>query len=120
LLVFIRKTPVGTFDQVTVELCLHLGTQPRFVSGHQQDRLSGRIEGKGHAPDPATGSKAHFLHVGVTRTLQRVDGRPTEGRSDFREHTRRFEQVVLDPFLERSELRLELGMKQDDPRHEGI
>ncbi len=49
-----------------------------FVSSHQQDGPPLEIKSNSNAPYAPIGAKVKFLHVGVTRTLERIYLQPSQ------------------------------------------
>ena len=58
-----------------------------------------------------------FLHVGVRRSFQGIDGRPPEGGTANAQKPQGRQQFILHAFGKGVELRIELGMEQDRPFH---
>jgi len=69
-----------------------------LVSGHQQDGLTLRIEGERDSPYAPIGIKAQLLHVGVARTLQRIDLRSFQEWSLLAKNCRQGHKYVLNLF----------------------
>ncbi len=90
---------------------------PTLVSSDQQDRLSLRIEGKGHSPDLSVPGKPKFFHVGVLRALQRVDRRSSQIGSKLSQQLGVCQQFVLKLVHQGFELSIEGIVKENRSSH---
>jgi hypothetical protein len=66
-----------------------------FVPGYKQDGLALWVEGKCDAPNASIGIETQLLHVGVARTLRRIDLRPPQERPFLAKDCRPRCQYVL-------------------------
>ena len=57
----------------------------RFIAGHQQDRLSFRVERKSDSPFSTRRAEPKLLQIRATGSLQRVDVRSPESRPELLE-----------------------------------
>lgn len=105
---------IGLRNQCPVEALL---ASARFVARDQQDRLTRRIECKGHPPHPAVRIESQLLHVGVLGSFQRIDPRPARLWTKSLDHLRLRQQFDLDCGCERWKLRSKFGRKADCPSH---
>lgn len=104
-------------DQALVEPALIC---PALISPDQQDRLSLRIEGKGHSPDLTIPRKPKFFHVGVLRALQGVDRRSTQIGSKLSQQLGVCQQFVLQFVHQGFELSIEGIVKENGLGHSRI
>ncbi len=105
-------------EQALIETCADL--PPALVSPNQQDRLSLRIEGKGHSPDLTVPGKPKFFHVGVLRGLQGVDRRSPQIGSKLSQQLGVCQQFVLKLVHQGFELGIEGIVKENGPSYEQI
>ena len=92
-------------------------THSGLIARNQKNAASPRIECEGHSPYAARSAKAKFLHVGVARTVQRIDIRPSQGRSAFTQRQEHREQGILHRRRKLIELGLESRVELDTPFH---
>ncbi len=92
-------------------------THSGLVAHNQKNAASPRIECEGHSPYAARSAKAKLLHVGVARTVQRIDFRPSQGRSTFTQRDEHREQGILHCRRKLIELSLESRVELDTPLH---
>ena len=90
---------------------------PSLVSPNQQDRLSLRIEGKGHSPDLTVPRKPKFFHVGVLRALQGVERRLPQIGSKLSQQLGVCQQFVLKLVHQGFEFCIEGIVKENGPSH---
>lgn len=90
---------------------------PALISPNQQDRLSLRIEGKGHSPDLTVPGKPKFFHVGLLRALQGVDRRSPQIRAKLSQQLGVCQQFVLKLVHQDFELSIEGIVKENGPSH---
>jgi hypothetical protein len=90
---------------------------PTFVSPDQSDRLSLRIEGKGHSLDLPAPRKPKFLHVGVPRALQGVNAGSPQIGAKFGQQFGVCQQFVSKPLNPSFELSIESIVKEDRAGH---
>ena len=107
---------VGETDEPFVEPFL-VGTA--LVSAHEKDRLPIRVEGEGDASYLALPAKPKFLHVGVLRSLQSVDGGVPEARPKLAEQQGMGEKLILQALGEGLKLAVELVVEEYRPAHGG-
>jgi hypothetical protein len=72
------KSFVGLCYEMAIKSLL---AATRFVSRDQKDRVALWVERESDAPDTSSSVKTQLLHIRVTRTLERIDARPTELRA---------------------------------------
>src|SRR5271166_547423 len=99
-------------NQIVVKAALR---NPVFVSRHQQDGLALRIKGKSNTPYASIGIKAQLLHVGVARTLQRIDLRSSKERSLLAKVDGQGNQFFLNDFRQAPVLRDKLLVEYNLP-----
>jgi hypothetical protein len=73
------ESAIRDLDQIPVE---PIPSNSRLVTTNQQNRPALYVERKGHPPRAATGTEAKLFHVGVLRSIQRIDLRPAKQRSE--------------------------------------
>ena len=79
-----------------------------FVTGHEHHGPPHGIEGEDNAPFPAGGRKPKLLHVGVLRSVQRIDPRTLRRRPKLLDDPQLGDQLVLHIRIERVIVRTEL------------
>jgi hypothetical protein len=102
-------------DQPLVEAIL---AAARFVSGNKQYGLPGRIEGECYAPNATGGLESKLFQIGVFRPLQGIHLRTSKLRSIDFEKLDASENRILNRFVEKQELLLELVRQPNDSRHQ--
>jgi hypothetical protein len=106
---------VSLCHQALVELFL---TDTRLVSAGEQNALSGGIEGECHPPNAPGGLESKLLQIGVSRPLQGVHVRASKPRAIDLEELEAGQNPILNRFIEKEELRLELVRQPNDPGHQ--
>lgn len=86
------KTSIGNRDQLTVKPAF---LDASLVASDQQYCLAVRIEGKSHAPDTVVGIEPQLLHIGMLRSVKRIDLGSAKCRSKLLQHCRPSQQLVL-------------------------
>jgi hypothetical protein len=107
----------GLCHQALVEL---LFTDIRLVSAGKQNAFSGGIEGECHTPNAASGVESKLLKIGVLRPLQSIHVRPSKLRAIDLEELEAGQDPILNRFIKKQELLLELLCQPNDPRHKYI
>ena len=108
---------VGLADQPLVEAPL---TNSGLVAGYEQDSPSSRIEGEGNSPDAAVGSETQLLHVGVTRSLERIYAWAAQEGAECLQNLRTCKEFVLDTNRKRFKFRVKGRGELYDPAHGAI
>lgn len=78
-----------------------------FVPRHKQDRLPRGIERESDPPDAAVRIETKLLHIGVLRSLQRIDARPAGAWAKRLDDLKLRKKFVLHRLRQRIELPLE-------------
>lgn len=105
---------VSPSNQIPIKLPL---TDTGLVATDQQNSPASRIEGERHSPFPSGRAEAQLFHVGVFRSLQRVDTRPPELRSKLLKQSGQRQNLILDSFRQPIEFGFELISNLNRPRH---
>lgn len=113
----IIEAPVGLADQSVVET---LFSSSRLVTGDQQDRAALWVEREGHTPHSVVSIETQLLHVGVTRSVERIHARPTQGRSELFQQPSVRHHLVLDRLCEIVKFRFEGRIEENNPGHQHI
>src|SRR5216684_6953228 len=108
------KALIRLFDEPFEERPLAL---PALVAGHQQDCLAPGVEGERDPPNAASGIEAQFLHVRVSRAVQRIDPWPLGGRTKLLDKPRLRQQLNPHLGFERRRLGLEFRRHEHGPGH---
>ncbi len=82
-----------------------------LIPSHQKNGIPSRIKCKGNPPNTVRRVKAQLFHVGVARTVQRIDSRASEQRPEMSQQSRLRQEFVCHGQRELVELRLKLFMK---------
>lgn len=88
-----------------------------LVPTHEKDRLPIRVEGEGDAPYLALPAETQFLHVGVFRSLQCVDGGASEGRPKLAQQQGMGEKLILQALGKGLKLAVEFVVEKYRPTH---
>ena len=108
------ETVISLSDQLAVEPFF---AAARFISCHEQDRLTLRIESKGHPPLTVSRAEAQLLHIRVARIVQRVRAGPLQLRPELLEKASHYQNLGPHVFVQRVELRLKLIANLNNPAH---
>jgi len=82
----------------------------RFVAAAQDDGLPLRVESESETPGAVLSGEAQLLHVGVTRSLQRIGMRAAQIRPGGFQSPHHSNQLVLNGVSQLIELRDEIVM----------
>src|SRR5579884_3007238 len=110
----IGKPEVRLGDKPFVKAVL---TPARLIACYQYNRPPFGVKGEGRSPFAVGCFKAQLLHIGVLRTLERVDMWSTKLRPEIGNELGDHDESVLYAWLEGPQLFLEGGMQDDFPSH---
>jgi len=79
-----------------------------FDTGHKHHGPPHGIEGEGNGPFPAGGREPKLLHVGVLRSIQRIDARTLRRRPELLDDPQLSDQLILHFGIEHVIIRTEL------------
>lgn len=99
------KSFVSLANQIPIEAPL---AYPRLIARNEQDRFLLGIEGECNSPHSIVRIEPQFLHVGVSRALQRIYSGPPCSRAKRLDYFRLGQQLVLYGFRQSIELGFEL------------
>src|SRR3989304_4047713 len=108
------ETVISLSDHLAVEPFF---APPRFTPCHEQDRLTLRIESKGHPPLTISRAEAQLLHIRVARVVQRISAGPLQLRPELLEKPSHCQNLRPHVFVQRVELRLKLIANLNNPAY---
>jgi hypothetical protein len=88
-----------------------------LVAGYQENGLALRVESKCNPPNTVSCVKSQFLHIRVTRTVERIGPRPPQLRTELFQQCDVGKQLVLHVHVERAVLRNPIVMQINLPPH---
>jgi len=105
---------IGLADQFPVEPFF---ADPRFIARNQQDRFSLCVESESYSPHSTRCVEPQFFHVLVTRSLQRVNARPSKLWTELLQKARQSQNFRPHVLVQRVEFRLKLIADLNKPAH---